>query len=185
MKEINGTRVAIIGQAFPYTPIANPQRFIPDWRFGIQDQHMQEMVDKVRAQEKPDVVVATSHNGMDVDLKMAATVRGIDVIFGGHTHDGIPAPSLVANSGGKTLVTNAGSNGKFLGVMDLDVGDGKVRGYRYRLLPVFANLLPPTRRCRPTSTKYGGPTWPSSTSPWPSPRPPSTGGAISTAPSIR
>ncbi|MBP6242977.1 MAG: metallophosphoesterase, partial [Chromatiaceae bacterium] len=123
MKEVNGTRVAVIGQAFPYTPIANPSRFIPDWRFGIQDQHMQEMVDKVRAKEKPDVVVVISHNGMDVDLKMAATVRGIDVIFGGHTHDGIPAPTLVENSGGKTLVTNAGSNGKFLGVMDLDVGD--------------------------------------------------------------
>ncbi len=141
VRELNGSRVAVIGQAFPYTPIANPQRFIPDWRFGIQDERMQEMVDRVRAKEKPDVVVVISHNGMDVDLKMAATVRGIDVIFGGHTHDGMPAPSLVENAGGKTLVTNAGSHGKFLGVMDLEVGDGKIKGYRYRLLPVFANLL--------------------------------------------
>ena len=141
VRELNGTRVAVIGQAFPYTPIANPQRFIPDWRFGIQDERMQEMVDRVRAKEKPDVVVVISHNGMDVDLKMAATVRGIDVIFGGHTHDGMPAPTLVENAGGKTLVTNAGSHGKFLGVMDLEVGDGKIKGYRYRLLPVFANLL--------------------------------------------
>jgi len=142
VRELNGTRVAVIGQAFPYTPIANPQRFIPDWRFGIQDERMQEMVDRVRAKEKPDLVVMLSHNGMDVDLKMASRVRGIDVIFGGHTHDGMPAPSLVENAGGKTLVTNAGSNGKFLGVMDLEVGDGKLKGYRYRLLPVFANLLP-------------------------------------------
>ena len=141
VRELNGTRVAVIGQAFPYTPIANPQRFIPDWRFGIQDERMQEMVDRVRAKEKPDVVVVISHNGMDVDLKMAATVRGIDVIFGGHTHDGMPAPTLVENAGGKTLVTNAGSHGKFLGVMDLEVGDGKIKGFRYRLLPVFANLL--------------------------------------------
>ncbi len=141
VRELNGTRVAVIGQAFPYTPIANPQRFIPDWRFGIQDERMQEMVERVRAKEKPDVVVVLSHNGMDVDLKMAARVSGIDVIFGGHTHDGMPAPSLVENAGGKTLVTNAGSHGKFLGVMDLEVGDGKVKGYRYRLLPVFANLL--------------------------------------------
>ena len=141
VRELNGTRVAVIGQAFPYTPIANPQRFIPDGRFGIQDERMQEMVDRVRAKEKPDVVVVISHNGMDVDLKMAATVRGIDVIFGGHTHDGMPAPALVENAGGKTLVTNAGSHGKFLGVMDLEVGDGKIKGYRYRLLPVFANLL--------------------------------------------
>ncbi len=141
VRELNGSRVAVIGQAFPYTPIANPQRFIPDWRFGIQDERMQEMVDRVRAKEKPDVVVVISHNGMDVDLKMAATVRGIDVIFGGHTHDGMPAPTLVENAGGKTLVTNAGSHGKFLGVMDLEVGDGKIKGYRYRLLPVFANLL--------------------------------------------
>jgi sulfur-oxidizing protein SoxB len=142
IKEVGGARIAVIGQAFPYTPIANPQRFIPDWTFGIQDSRMQEFVDKVRAEEEPDLVVVVSHNGMDVDLKMASRVTGIDVIFGGHTHDGMPAPSIVENASGKTLVTNAGSNGKFLGVMDLDVKDGKLRDYRYRLLPVFSNLLP-------------------------------------------
>jgi len=142
IKTVGGARVAVIGQAFPYTPIANPSRFIPDWTFGIRDDHMQQIVDEVRENEKPDVVVVISHNGMDVDLKMASIVTGIDVIFGGHTHDGMPAPSIVKNPGGKTLVTNAGSNGKFLGVMDLDVKDGKVRDFRYRLLPVFSNLLP-------------------------------------------
>ncbi|MEW8398130.1 MAG: thiosulfohydrolase SoxB, partial [Candidatus Thiodiazotropha sp.] len=142
MKQVGGARVAVIGQAFPYTPIANPQRFIPDWTFGIQDELMQGVVDAVRENEKPDLVVVISHNGMDVDLKMASRVAGIDVIFGGHTHDGMPAPTLVKNSGGKTLVTNAGSNGKFLGVMDLDVKGGKLRDFRYRLLPVFSNLLP-------------------------------------------
>jgi sulfur-oxidizing protein SoxB len=142
IKMVGGARVAVIGQAFPYTPIANPQRFIPDWTFGIQDERMQAVVDAVRENEKPDVVVVISHNGMDVDLKMAARVSGIDAIFGGHTHDGVPAPTVVKNAGGKTLVTNAGSNGKFLGVMDLDVKDGKVRDFRYRLLPVFSNLLP-------------------------------------------
>ncbi|MET0026763.1 MAG: thiosulfohydrolase SoxB [Candidatus Thiodiazotropha sp.] len=142
IKTVGGARVAVIGQAFPYTPIANPQRFIPDWTFGIRDDKMQMVVDQVRETEKPDVVVVISHNGMDVDLKMAAQVTGIDVIFGGHTHDGMPAPSVVTNASGKTLVTNAGSNGKFLGVMDLDVKGGKVRDFRYRLLPVFSNLLP-------------------------------------------
>jgi len=139
---VNGVRVAVIGQAFPYTPIANPQRFIPDWTFGIQDERMQEVVDQVRETENPDVVVVLSHNGMDVDLKMASRVTGIDVIFGGHTHDGVPAPSVIKNRGGKTLVTNAGSNGKFLGVMDLDVRNGKVQGFQYRLAPIFSNLLP-------------------------------------------
>lgn len=143
IKVIGGVRVAVIGQAFPYTPIANPRRFIPDWTFGIQDERMQQMVNQVREQEKPDVLVVLSHNGMDVDLKLASRVTGIDVIFGGHTHDGIPAPSIVVNPGGKTLVTNAGSNGKFLGAMDLDVKDGKLRDFRYRLLPVFSNLLAP------------------------------------------
>jgi sulfur-oxidizing protein SoxB len=142
IKTVGGARVAVIGQAFPYTPIANPQRFIPDWTFGINDADMQKVVDGVRSKEKPDVVVVISHNGMDVDLKMAERVSGIDVIFGGHTHDGMPAPTIVKNAGGQTLVTNAGSNGKFLGVMDLDVKDGKVRDFRYRLLPVFSNLLP-------------------------------------------
>ncbi|MBS1201421.1 MAG: 5-nucleotidase/2,3-cyclic phosphodiesterase-like hydrolase, partial [Proteobacteria bacterium] len=142
IKTVGGARVAVIGQAFPYTPIANPQRFIPDWTFGINDADMQKVVDQVRGKEKPDVVVVISHNGMDVDLKMAERVSGIDVIFGGHTHDGMPAPTVVKNAGGQTLVTNAGSNGKFLGVMDLDVKDGKVRDFRYRLLPVFSNLLP-------------------------------------------
>ena len=142
VKTVGGARVAVIGQAFPYTPIANPSRFIPDWTFGIQDDRMQRMVNKVRETEKPDLVVVISHNGMDVDLKMASRVSGIDVIFGGHTHDGMPGPSVVKNNGGKTLVTNAGSNGKFLGVMDLDVGNGKLKDFRYRLVPVFSNLLP-------------------------------------------
>ena len=142
LKDVGGVKVAVIGQAFPYTPIANPARFIPNWTFGIQDEALQNLVDKVRADEKPALVVVLSHNGMDVDLKMASVVRGIDVILGGHTHDGMPAPSIVKNAGGQTLVCNAGSNGKFLGVLDLDVKDGKLREFRYRLLPVFAKLLP-------------------------------------------
>ncbi len=143
MRETGGVRVAVIGQAFPYTPIANPSRFIPDWTFGIKDSDLQELVDEIRENEKPDVVVVLSHNGMDVDLKMASIVTGVDVILGGHTHDGMPAPSIVKNPGGQTLVTNAGSNGKFLGVMDLDVRGGKVQDFRYRLLPVFSNLIEP------------------------------------------
>ena len=142
LKQIGGVRVAVIGQAFPYTPIANPSRFIPDWTFGIQDERMQTIVDSVRENERPDLVVVLSHNGMDVDLKMASRVSGIDVIFGGHTHDGVPAPTVVKNQGGQTLVTNAGSNGKFLGVMDLDVRNGKLQDFRYRLVPVFSDLLP-------------------------------------------
>jgi len=142
IKEVGGVRVAVVGQAFPYTPIANPSRFMPDWTFGIQGERMQSVVDVVRENEKPDLVVVISHNGMDVDLKMASRVTGIDVIFGGHTHDGVPAPTVVNNKGGKTLVTNAGSNGKFLGVMDLDVRNGKLQDFRYRLVPVFSNLLP-------------------------------------------
>ncbi len=142
IKQIGGVRVAVIGQAFPYTPIANPQRFIPDWTFGIQDERMQTIVDQVRENEKPDLLVVLSHNGMDVDLKMASRVIGIDVIFGGHTHDGVPAPTSVNNKGGKTLVTNAGSNGKFLGVMDMDVRGGKLQDFRYRLVPIFSNMLP-------------------------------------------
>ena len=141
MKEMNGVKLAIIGQAFPYTPIANPRYMVPDWTFGIQDDNMQRMVDEVRGKGAK-VVVVLSHNGMDVDIKMASRVRGIDAILGGHTHDGMPAPVIVNNAGGKTLVTNAGSNGKFLGVLDFDVQGGQIRDFRYKLLPVFANLLP-------------------------------------------
>ena len=144
MREINGVSCAIIGQAFPYTPIANPRYLVADWSFGIQDENMQRVVDEVRAKGAK-VVVLLSHNGMDVDLKMATRVRGIDAIFGGHTHDGVPVAVPVANggstAGGKTLVTNAGSNSKFLGVMDFDVKGGKLVDYRYRLLPIFANQL--------------------------------------------
>ncbi len=142
IKHINGIPVAIIGQAFPYTPIAHPRHLTPDWSFGIQDDNMQKVVDEARA-KGAQVVVVLSHNGMDVDLKMASRVTGIDAILGGHTHDGMPAPSIIRNAGGQTLVTNAGSNGKFLGVLDLDVKGGKVAGFKYKLLPVFANLIEP------------------------------------------
>jgi sulfur-oxidizing protein SoxB len=141
IKQMNGVPVAVIGQAFPYTPIANPSHMVPNWTFGIQDDNMQKMVDEVRAKGAQAVVVL-SHNGMDVDLKMASRVTGIDAILGGHTHDGMPAPTIVKNASGQTLVTNAGSNSKFLGVLDFDVRGGKVQDFRYKLLPVFANLLP-------------------------------------------
>jgi S-sulfosulfanyl-L-cysteine sulfohydrolase len=141
MKEMNGVRVAIIGQAFPYTPVANPRHFTPEWTFGIKEVEMQKTVDEVRA-KGAEVVVLLSHNGMDVDLKMASRVTGIDAIMGGHTHDGVPAPTIVENKSGKTLVTNAGSNGKFVGVLDFDVKNGRVGDFRYKLLPVFSNLLP-------------------------------------------
>ena len=141
MREINGVPCAVIGQAFPYTPIANPRWMVADWEFGIQDEHMQQVVDEARAKGAK-VVVVLSHNGMDVDLKMASRVRGVDAILGGHTHDGMPVASVVKNAGGQTLVTNAGSNGKFLGVLDLQVKDGRVLDYRYKLLPVFSNMLP-------------------------------------------
>lgn len=143
IRQMGERRVAIIGQAFPYTPIANPRRFIPDWSFGIRDSDMQELVDEIRSRERPDAVIVLSHNGMDVDIKMAAVVSGVDVILGGHTHDAVPRPLLIGNAGAKTLVTNAGSNGKFLAVLDLDIGEGKVNDFRYRLLPVFSNLLAP------------------------------------------
>lgn len=142
MREINGVPCAIIGQAFPYTPIANPRYMVADWAFGIQDENMQRMVDEVRS-KGAQVVVVLSHNGMDVDLKMASRVSGVDAILGGHTHDGMPVASIVSNKGGKTIVTNAGSNSKFLGVLDFEVKDKKVSDFRYKLLPVFSNVLAP------------------------------------------
>jgi sulfur-oxidizing protein SoxB len=144
IREINGAKVAIIGQAFPYTPIANPRYFVSEWTFGIQEQELQKRIDEVRA-KGAQAVVLLSHNGMDVDIKLASRVTGLDAILGGHTHDAVPQPVEVKNRGGVTLVTNAGSNAKFLGVLDLDVRGGKVHGIKYHLLPVFSNLLPADR----------------------------------------
>ena len=141
IKEMNGVTVAIIGQAFPYTPIANPGWQVPNWSFGIREDDLQKQVNECKA-KGAQAIVLLSHNGMDVDLKLASRVTGIDAILGGHTHDGVPVPTMVKNSTGQTLVTNAGSNGKFLGVLDIDVKDKKVVAVNYKLLPVFANYLP-------------------------------------------
>ncbi|MCB2037456.1 MAG: thiosulfohydrolase SoxB, partial [Ottowia sp.] len=156
LKEINGVPCAIVGQAFPYTPIANPRYMVADWQFGIQDDNMQKVVNEARA-KGAQVVVVISHNGMDVDLKMASRVTGIDAIMGGHTHDGMPVASIVKNAGGQTLVTNAGSNGKFLGVLDFEVKDKKVTDYRYKLLPVFANMLPADKEMDALITRIRAP----------------------------
>jgi len=141
VKDIGGVRIGVIGQAFPYVPIAHPKRFTPDWTFGIREQELQKVVDGLRDTEHADAVVLLSHNGMDVDLKLASRVTGVDIILGGHTHDAVPRPVVVANAGGKTLVTNAGSNGKFLAVLDLNVGKGGLKDIRYHLLPVYGGLL--------------------------------------------
>ena len=138
LREINGVPVAIIGQAFPYTPIANPRYFVPDWTFGIKEEELQKQIDQARAKGAK-IVVLLSHNGMDVDLKLANRVKGLDTILGGHTHDAVPRPIVMPNG---CVVTNAGSNGKYLGVMDYELRGSAVE-QRYRLLPVFSNLLPP------------------------------------------
>jgi sulfur-oxidizing protein SoxB len=143
IKDAGGMRVAVVGQAFPYVPIAHPKRFTPDWTFGIHEQDLQKLVDDLRNVQHADAVVLLSHNGMDVDLKLASRVAGIDIILGGHTHDAVPRPVIVTNGGGKTVVTNSGSNGKFLAVLDLDVGKGALKDFRYHLLPVYSDLIKP------------------------------------------
>jgi sulfur-oxidizing protein SoxB len=144
IKERNGVPVAIVGQAFPFTPIAHPRHYVADWTFGIREDRLQKVVNEARAKGAR-AVVLLSHNGMDVDLKLASRVTGIDAILGGHTHDGVPQPVVVKNARGKTLVTNAGSNGKFLGMLELAVEGGRVADFRYRLMPVFSRLLPADR----------------------------------------
>lgn len=141
IREVNGVKVGVIGQAFPYTTLANPRYLLEDWSFGIRDEQAQKFIDEVRA-KGAQLVVLLSHNGMDVDVKMASRITGCDVILGGHTHDGIPKPLTVANKSGKTLVVNSGSNGKFLSVMDVEVKSGRMTGFRFNMLPVFSNLLP-------------------------------------------
>jgi len=143
IKEVNGARICIIGQAFPRTANANPQEFFPDWSFGLREDAMIELVQTIREEEKPDAIVLLSHNGMDVDIKMAENVPGLNAVFGGHTHDGMPKPVEVKNVEGNTcLVTNAGSNGKYVGVMDFDIKDGKLNAMHYKMLPIISDWLP-------------------------------------------
>ena len=143
IKKVGGRRIAVVGQAFPRTANANPPEFFPDWSFGIREDDMAALVKKIRREEKPDALILVSHNGMDVDIKMAKNCPGIDAVFGGHTHDGIPMAIPVKDKeGGTCLVTNAGSNGKFVGTMDLEFEGGKLKQAHYKMLPVFANLLP-------------------------------------------
>ena len=142
MKTIAGHSIAIIGQAFPRTGNANPPGFFPDWSFGLREDDLKTLVEEIHADHAPSAVIMLSHNGMDVDIKMAGQIAGIDAIFGGHTHDGMPQPVEVINPDGKScLVTNAGTNGKFVGVMDLDIGADGVKGMHYQMMPVFENLL--------------------------------------------
>ena len=136
--DAGGQRIAVIGQAFPYMPIANPRWMFPEYSFGIREERMQAMVDEVRA-EGVDLVVCLSHNGFDVDRKMAGRVTGIDVILTGHTHDAIPEPVLV----GETILIASGSHGKFVSRVDLDVRDGRMMGFRHKLIPIFSDVITP------------------------------------------
>jgi sulfur-oxidizing protein SoxB len=138
MVERGGVKIAILGQAFPYTPIANPRWMIPNWSFGIREDDVQANVDKAR-QQGAQLVVLLSHNGFDVDRKLASRVRGIDVILTGHTHDALPDVVKI----GKTLLVASGSHGKFVSRLDLDVRGGEVKGYRYKLIPIFSDVFAP------------------------------------------
>jgi sulfur-oxidizing protein SoxB len=143
IKNVGGARICVVGQAFPRTGNANPQAFFPDWSFGLREDDMITLVKNIRADENPDAIVLLSHNGMDVDIKMAERVPGLNAVFGGHTHDGIPKPVEVNNVEGHTcLVTNAGSNSKYVGVMDFDIQGGEVKGMHYKMLPIITGMLP-------------------------------------------
>jgi S-sulfosulfanyl-L-cysteine sulfohydrolase len=138
IRELGGVRLGIIGQAFPYTPVSHPLRFVPDITFGIREERIQQFADELRGKHKVDAVVLLSHNGVGVDIKLAGRVKGVDVILGGHTHDGIPEPIRVGNC----LVINSGAHGKFLSRLDLDVRGGRIADYRYKLIPVLSNEIP-------------------------------------------
>jgi S-sulfosulfanyl-L-cysteine sulfohydrolase len=137
LRQIGGAKVGIIGQVFPYVPISHPRRFVPDLTFGIQEERVQALVNELRDDHKADAVVVLSHNGLSTDVKLASRVTGIDVILGGHTHDGLPEPISV----GRTLVINSGAHGKFLSRLDLDVRGGRVVGHRYKLIPVLSRYV--------------------------------------------
>lgn len=136
--ERGGSKIAVIGQAFPYMPIANPGWMFPEYSFGIRDENMQAMVDEVRGLGA-DLVVVLSHNGFDVDKKMASIVTGIDLILSGHTHDALPEPVLI----NKTVIIASGSNGKFVSRVDLDVRNGQMLGFKHKLIPIFADVITP------------------------------------------
>ena len=136
--EKGGVRIGVIGQAFPYMPIANPKWMFPEYSFGIREERMQAVVDELR-DEGVDLVVCLSHNGFDVDHKMASRVTGIDVILSGHTHDALPEPVLI----GQTVMIASGSNGKFVSRLDLDVRDGQMLGFRHKLIPIFSDVIAP------------------------------------------
>ena len=136
--ERGGSKIAVIGQAFPYMPIANPGWMFPEYSFGIRDENMQAMVDEVRGLGA-DLVVVLSHNGFDVDKKMASIVTGIDLILSGHTHDALPEPVLID----KTVIIASGSNGKFVSRVDLDVRNGQMQGFKHKLIPIFADVITP------------------------------------------
>ncbi|WP_460273208.1 thiosulfohydrolase SoxB [Celeribacter sp. ULVN23_4] len=138
--ERGGVKIAVIGQAFPYMPIANPGWMFPEYSFGIRTERMQEVVDEVRGMGA-ELVVLLSHNGFDVDKKMASLVKGIDVVLSGHTHDALPEPVLV----GETIIIASGSNGKFVSRVDLDVRDGRMMGFRHKLIPIFSDVIAPDK----------------------------------------
>ena len=143
MKNINNIDIAIIGQAFPYTPIANPKRYVPNLTFGIKEVELQSLVNRIKETKKPSLIILLSHNGVDVDKKLAEKVSGIDIIFGGHTHDALPSPIIIKNHSSKTLVLNSGCNGKFISLLDLKINKNSFN-YKYKLLPILSNHIKPS-----------------------------------------
>jgi sulfur-oxidizing protein SoxB len=152
MFEKGGVKIAVLGQAFPYTPVANPRWMMPKWSFGIREEEVRAQVDKAR-KAGAQLVVLLSHNGFDVDRKLAARVAGIDVILTGHTHDALPEAVTV----GKTLLVASGSHGKFVSRLDLDVQNGAVKSWRYKLIPLFADVIKPDVTMSAAVTKARAP----------------------------
>ncbi len=150
IKEVGGVKLGIIGSSFPFTPLANPRQFVEGWSFGIREDQLQQFVNELREQHKVDAVIFLTHNGFPLDQKIAQVVEGIDVIISGHTHDVTPRAVKV----GKTLVLIAGSHGKFVGRLDLDVRNGRIRDFNFKLYPVATNLIPADKGAQKIVNKW-------------------------------
>ncbi len=113
VKEVAGIRFGIIGLANSGTPVISKASNSKGLVFLNETQALRDILPEVKA--KSDLIIIVSHQGADLDQRMAANVPGIDLIVGGHSHTEIKSSRLEGN----TLIVQAGAKAQYVGRLEL------------------------------------------------------------------
>ena len=153
MKDVEGFKVGILGLTTPESFSMLTKEDAEQIRFLSVEDTAKTMISRMKG-EGAELIVVLSHLGIEDDRKLAESVKGIDVIVGGHSHTETPEPVKIGN----TIIVQSGTQGENLGKIDLNITHdkkgAKILNANFRLIPIKPDNIKPDGEVSGIVKKY-------------------------------